>query len=174
MASMEGIDAMWKCLAILLLATNAFAQTDDGAVRTGTTAGEVSFNYTAFFDDAAIDHRGVAGGMRVHLTPRVSVGPELAYLIGPRDDRDLVLTGNLTFDFRKPRIGQPGRVEPYVIVGAGLLSHTSNNWSGVSPFVAWGGGARVWLGRNVYAASDVRLGWSPHMRVSGTVGIVGR
>ena len=165
---------MWKCIPLLLLATSAFAQTDASAVKAGTTTAEVSFNYAAFFDDGAIDHRGVAGTMRVHVTPRLSIGPELRYLMGPGDDRDVVLTGNLTIDFRKPRVGQAGRIEPYAVVGAGLLSHSSTNWSGVSPFVTWGGGARVWLARQVYAASDVRLGWYPHMRVTTTVGIVGR
>ncbi len=169
-----GFKACATFLVLILFPGALLAQPDEATARAGTTAAEVSFNYVAFLDDAVIDHQGVAGGMRVHLTPRLSVGPELAYLIGPRDDRDVILTGNLTIDFRKPRIGVPGRVEPYAVVGAGILSHTSNNWTGVSPFVAWGGGARVWLGRKVYAASDVRLGFSPHIRVSGTIGIVGR
>jgi hypothetical protein len=166
---------MWKTVpAFLLLATNAFAQTDDRAVTAGTTAAEISANYATFFDDGAIDHRGVAGAMRVHVTPRLSVGPELVYLIGPGSDRDVVLTGTLTIDFRTPRIGRAGRIEPYAVVGAGLLSHRSGNWAGVSPLVTWGGGARVWLARQIYAASDVRLGWYPHMRIAGTMGIVGR
>jgi hypothetical protein len=171
--SSEGLNPCATFLVLLLFPGALLAQPAETTARAGSTAAEVSFNYVAFYDDAVIDHQGVAGGMRVHLTPRLSVGPELAYLIGPRDDRDVVLTGNLTIDFRKPRIGVAGRVEPYAVVGAGILSHTSNNWTGVSPFVAWGGGARVWLGRKVYAASDVRLGFSPHIRVSGTIGIVG-
>jgi hypothetical protein len=169
-----GLKACATFLILLVVPGALLAQPAESTARAGTTAAEASFDYVAFADDATIHHQGVGGAMRVHLTPRLSVGPELAYLIGPGDDRDVVLTGNLTIDFRKPRIGVPGRVEPYAVVGAGILSHTSNNWTGVSPFVAWGGGARVWLGRKVYAASDVRLGFSPHIRVSGTIGIVGR
>jgi hypothetical protein len=164
------------CLSLVLVAGFSLPATaqNPAAVGAGTAAAEISGNYTSFFDDGAIDHAGLSGALRVHLTPRISVGPELAYLVGPGRDRDVLLLGNVAFDFRRPMAGLPGRVEPYVVVGAGLLAHTTGSWSGVSEAVVWGGGARVWVSRRVYVGSDVRLGWHPHLRVSGTVGIIGQ
>jgi hypothetical protein len=157
-----------------MAAMPAAAQSSGAAVHPGTMAGEASVGYAAFLDDGAIDHGGVAGAMRVHLTPRISVGPELAFLVGPGRDRDVVVLGNVTFDIRRPAIGVAGRVEPYLVIGAGLLAHTDGRGWGVGRAVAWGGGARVWLGRRVYWSSDVRMGWTPHVRVSSAIGVTVR
>ena len=152
----------------------AAAHSGGQAVRPGTTAGEASVGYAAFLDDGAIDHGGVAGAMRVHLTPRISVGPEAAFLAGPGRDRDVLVLGNVTLDIRRPAIGVPRRVEPYLLVGAGLLAHSSGRGFAVGRVVALGGGARVWLGRRVYWSADVRMGWPPHVRASSAVGVTGR
>jgi hypothetical protein len=148
------------------------------AVRPGTMFGQVSGNFTTFLDDGPIDHVGVGSALRVYLTPRLSIGPELVYLIGPGNDRDVLLFASLTVDLKRPMLGQVGRVEPYLVAGAGLLSHSdsynSYTSSNVSRAFSWGGGARVWVARRVYIASDVRLGWTPNIRVTGTVGVIGR
>lgn len=151
------------------------AEDEAGAVRFGTTAAEFSTGYTAFYDDGLLNHAGVGGALRVHLTPRLSVGPELSYHAGPGSDRDLILFGLVTFDLRTPRVGQAGRVEPYLLAGAGLLRHSSSyggvSYSSSAAMVTWGGGARVWLSRRVYAGADVRMGWEPHLRVLAVVGV---
>jgi hypothetical protein len=38
--------------------------------------------------------------------------------------------------------------------------------------VTGGGGARVWLTDRVYALGEFRLGWEPHYRVTGGVGVL--
>ena len=168
-------------LTILLCSTfasMAAAQSADTSsdTRPGTTAGEVSVGYTAFLDDGVINHGGVGGSARIYVTPRLSVGPELVYMIGPGNDRDLLLFANLTVDLTKPRLGRVGRVEPYLVVGAGLLNHRNSfdgySSSGSSVAYSWGGGARVWVSRRVYVASDLRMGWAPNVRVMGTVGVI--
>ena len=148
---------------------------DADTARLGTTAAEFSAGYTAFYDDGLLNHAGVGGALRVHLTPRLSVGPELSYHAGPGSDRDLILFGLVTFDLRTPRAGRAGRVEPYLLAGAGLLRHTASyggeSYSVSGRMVTWGGGTRVWLSRRVYAGADVRLGWEPHLRVLAVVGV---
>ena len=171
-------------LTILLCSTfasMAAAQSADTAdassdTRPGTTAGEVSVGFTAFLDDGVINHGGVGGSARIYVTPRLSVGPELVYMIGPGNDRDVLLFANLTVDLRRPRLGLVGRVEPYLVVGAGVLSHSNSfggySSSGSSVAYSWGGGARVWVARRVYFATDLRMGWAPNVRVMGTVGVI--
>ena len=51
--------------------------------------------------------------MRWSLTPKVSVGPEVVFMRGPGDDRDVFLTGKVIVDF------MPGRlVSPYFVADA--------------------------------------------------------
>jgi opacity protein-like surface antigen len=165
-------------LFLSALTSTAAAQSIDTApdVRPGATAGEFSGGYTAFFDDGVIDHGGVGGSARVYVAPRLSVGPELVYMIGPGNDRDVLLLANLTVDLRRPRLGLVGRVEPYLVAGAGLLRHSNSfggySSSGSSVAYSWGGGARVWVARRIYVASDIRAGWTPNVRVTGTVGVI--
>ena len=168
-------------LTLLFLSTltsTAAAQSVDTApdVRPGTSAGELSGGFTTFFDDGMIDHGGVGGSARIYVAPRLSVGPELVYMIGPGNDRDVLLFANVTVDLRSPRLGRVGRVEPYLVAGAGLLFHSNSflgySTSSTSVAYTWGGGARVWVARRVYVASDIRVGWTPNVRVMGTVGVI--
>lgn len=164
-------------VSVLLFAPPAAAQSpgaEADAARRGTSLAEVSAGYTAFLDDGILDHTGVGGALRVHLTPRISVGPEVSYQSGPGNDTDLMLLGVATFDIRRARIGRPGRVEPYLLAGAGLLNHSGSYGSDASMAVTWGGGTRVWVSRRVYVGGDVRMGLAPHIRVLGTVGVVPR
>src|SRR5262245_12139098 len=71
-----------------------------------TPVAEFAVGHAAFADDATIHHVTFGGSLRWYLTPRLSAGPELVYLRGPGSDRDLTLTGNVTFDLLSPR---PGR-----------------------------------------------------------------
>jgi hypothetical protein len=114
-------------------------------------AAEATIGYTGFGDDGLIHHTGIGATLRVHLTPRLSVGPEISYHIGPSRDRDLLLQGVAYFDLRRPSPGAPGRIEPYVLAG---------------------GGARVWVTRRAYVVADARLGWPPNVRVVTGLGLL--
>ena len=155
-------------LLVLLIAAPAGAQT--------TTAVEAVGGYAGFVDESLVDHAVVGASGRIHLSPRISIGPEVVYMRGPRFDRDLFVTGNLTFDFLvAPSNARRGMVSPFVTVGAGLMRHRdrfgSNTFTSSEGAVTGGGGARVWLTDRVYALGEFRLGWEPHYRVTGGVGV---
>ena len=159
-------------LALLLTAGNALAQSSD--IRPAPAV-EFLVGYAGFVDDATIDHAIVGAAGRVYLTPRVAIGPEFVYMRGPDSDRDLFLTGNLTFDVLPPAKGRPRRVTPFLVAGGGFFQHS--NRFGSSTFTSYegaftaGGGVRGWITERVYALADVRLGWELHARVNAGIGI---
>ena len=136
---------------------------------------EVTGGGAEFLYESVLKHGLVGAGARIYLWPRLSVGPELTYMIGPGNDRDLFVTGNLIFDVLSPRAGTSRRVTPFLLAGAGLMRH-SNQFSGRS-FSATGGaatmglGGRAWVNRRTFVAMDARLGWEPHLRLAATVGV---
>ena len=113
----------------------------------------------------------VGGAARFYVSPRISLGPEVAY-ISADSHHHLMLTGNLTFDFLSQR-----RVTPFVLAGGGIF-HTSEEFRFTNStsthtegaFTA-GGGIRALLGNRVTVGTDVRVGWELHVRLSGTLGI---
>jgi len=159
-------------LALVLTAGNALAQSSD--IRPAPAV-EFLVGYAGFVDDATIDHAIVGAAGRVYLTPRVAVGPEFVYMRGPDSDRDLFLTGNLTFDVLPPRAGRSRRVTPFLVAGGGFFQHSDR--FGSSTFTSYegaftaGGGVRGWITKRVYALADVRFGWELHARVNAGVGI---
>jgi hypothetical protein len=165
---------MWArrsaCLAVLvlLLTHKALAQAPEARPA---PAVEFLAGYAGFADDATIDHAIAGTAVRFHLTPRLAVGPELVYMWGPGSDRDLYLTGNLTFDILPPRSGRPARVSPFLVAGGGFFQHSDRFGSSYEGAFTAGGGARAWIGERVYAVADVRIGWELHARANGGVGI---
>lgn len=159
-------------LALLLIAGNARAQSTE--IRPAPAI-EFLAGYAGFVDDATIDHAIVGAAARVYLTRRMAVGPEFVYMRGPREDRDLYLTGNLTFDVLPPSSGVPRRVTPFLVAGGGFFQHSDR--FGASDFTSYegaftaGGGVRGWISRRVYILADVRFGWELHARVNGGIGI---
>lgn len=152
----------------------AAAQGEGSLVAPGAAAAEIAVGYTGFGDDGLIHHSAAAGTLRSHLTPRVSVGAELSYHIGPRRDRDTLLMGLAIFDIRRPRAGRAGRVEPYFVVGGGLMHHGSAYGSGSSWTAMGGGGTRVWVGKRAYVTAEGRMGWPPNIRILTAVGVLFR
>jgi hypothetical protein len=132
---------------------------------------DVGGGWAGFIDDSMIDHAVVSGALRVHLTPRISVGPEITYMIGPDEDRDLFITGNLTFDFIRVERQMP-LVRPYVVVGGGYMQHRNRFGDAFvaheGAFTA-GGGIRVRISDRLSVAPEARLGWEPHVRLGATV-----
>jgi hypothetical protein len=136
---------------------------------------ELTAGYAGFVDDALLGHRVVGLALRGHLSPRISVGPEVVYMAGTGDHRDLFLTANVTFDLLSPRIGRAGRVTPFLVAGGGLMRSSdrfgSVSFSSTEGAVTGGGGMRAWVTPRVYVASEFRVGWELHFRVTGTVGV---
>jgi hypothetical protein len=154
-------------LSLMLIAAPATAQ---------TAAVEAIGGYAAFVDESFIDHAVFGAASRFSLSPRVSIGPEIVYMRGPGFDRDLFVTGNLTFDVLRPAGGvRRGIVQPFLVAGGGLMRHSdrfgASTFTSAEGAVTGGGGARVWLTDRVYALGEFRLGWEPHYRATGGVGV---
>jgi hypothetical protein len=159
-------------LTFVLAAGGAFAQSSDPRPA---PAVEFLAGYAGFVDDATIDHSIFGAAGRVYLTPRLAIGPELVYMVGPNSDRDLYLTGNLTFDVMRPRQGRPRRVTPFLVAGGGFFQHSDRvgtfSYTTYEGAFTGGGGVRGWITDRVYALGDVRFGWELHMRLNGGIGI---
>ncbi len=137
---------------------------------------EIAAGSVGFADDGIVYETLVGGAARLYLSPRVSVGPEFAH-IGSDRHSHLMLTGNVTFDLLRPSNRQPRRVTPYVVVGGGLYQTREQfpgrgtYTSGEGTFTA-GGGLRLLAGPRVTIGADARIGWEPHVRLSGTIGVL--
>ena len=157
-------------VCVLVFAGSAASAQTVGATG-GKAAAELALGYAGFVDDAMIQHGVVGGAVRWHLTPRLSVGPELTYMRGPGDDRDLMLTGNVTFDLVSP---SSRRVVPFVVAGAGLFRHSDR--IGPSPYSSSegaftaGGGVRTFVDDRWYLGVEARAGWELHTRVGVVIG----
>jgi hypothetical protein len=137
--------------------------------------GEFAAGVLMFPDEGVVTEGFVGGAGRFYLLPRISVGPEVAYISGDRHSH-LMLTGNMTFDFLGPENGQPRPVTPFAVVGGGLFRSryifpeneifTHNEGS----FTA-GGGIRVRMADRVVAGVEARLGWETHIRLNGFIGV---
>src|SRR5262245_6745526 len=137
---------------------------------------ELAAGALLFADDGVVKEGFVGGTVRLYVLPRISVGPEIAYIQGERHHH-LMLTGNVTFDLlHRLSGGGPRSVMPYAVVGAGLFQTTQqfpNNGTFTSSEGAFtaGGGVRTLVGEYVTVGAEARVGWELHLRVNGTVGI---
>jgi hypothetical protein len=144
------------------------------AAQTGRpVAVEGTVGWAGFVDDATIHHRVFGGGVRIPIRRRLSVGPEVVYMIGPATDRDLFLYGSLWVDLVTERAHT--RVVPYCVFGGGYFRH-SNRFGSVTfasreGSVTAGGGVRVHLTDRVSVGGDLRIGWEPHLRATAHVGV---
>jgi hypothetical protein len=161
--------------ASLLLILAAPAPAQSGLASRPPAAVEAFAGYAGFVDESLIEHAVLGTSARIYLTPRIALGPELAYMRGPGADRDLFLTGNLTFDLLSPRQGRPRRVSPFLVAGGGFMRHSDSfgagTFSSSEGAVTGGGGVRVRLNDRAYAVADFRVGWEPHVRVTGGIGV---
>ena len=135
---------------------------------------ELAVGSVMFVDDGIVNETLIGGAARFYLLPRVSVGPEISYIKGDNHSQ-LILTGNVTLDLRRAVSGQLRRVTPYIVVGGGVFQSRDQSPRGTSTssegtFTA-GGGVRFLAGERVTVGVDARIGWEPHLRLSGTVGV---
>jgi hypothetical protein len=129
-----------------------------------------------FFPDNAVVAEGFAGGAaRVYVSPRVSIGPEVAFVSGDNHSH-LMLTGNATFDLVRPVGGEPRPLTPFVAVGAGMFQ-TRESFPNDAVFThtegafTAGGGVRARVGKRVFVGAEARVGWELHLRLNGSVGL---
>jgi hypothetical protein len=150
-------------IAVLAFATSTFAQDR----RKGSV--EAVSGWVGFVDESMINHGILGGAVKWHPSPRVAIGPEIVYMIGPGSDRDLFVTGNVTFDVFA---GRP--VTPFFVLGGGAMHHTENfgfqKFSANEGAFTGGGGVRVAIGDRFYVAPEARLGWELHSRLSVVAG----
>lgn len=167
---------MRRCAAgfgsCLLLAACLSARPAGAQPRRAPTA-EVSGGWAGFVDDATINNGTVGGAAVWEVSPRVRIGPELIYMMGPDRDRRLFATGKLLVDLIRPRTGR-SRVTPYVVADGGFSRYTDRIGTGTftsyEGAVSGGGGVRLWVSDRVYLAPEIRLGWELHTRATLTVG----
>lgn len=141
------------------------------SLRRPPPALEIFAGYAGFVDDSTIPHTVFGGAGRVYLTQTLGVGPEFVYMRGPGSDRDLYLTGNVTWDMLRPLNDAPRRVTPFLVAGGGLFRHTERFGSGAEGAFTAGGGTRVRITDRVYGLADFRIGWEPHYRITGGIGV---
>lgn len=135
---------------------------------------ELAAGWVGFADDGIVSEGLVAGGARLYLFPRVSVGPELVYIDGPNHSH-LVVTGNVTWDVLAPTNRRPHRITPFVVAGGGVFQTREHLFNGTytsreGAFTA-GGGVRAFVGDRVTVGLEMRVGWEPHVRINGLVGL---
>jgi hypothetical protein len=123
--------------------------------------------WLAFPDEGIVNEPLIGGAARWHLTPRLSLGPEVVYIHGASHSH-LVVTGNVVFDFRPDQ-----SVQPFIVVGGGMFQTHEEFFddaftSREGAFTA-GGGVRARLTDRVSAGLDARVGWEPHIRIGGVV-----
>lgn len=130
---------------------------------------DIAFAWVGFPDDGTVSEALVGGAARWHLRPRLSIGPEVVYIQGDNHSH-LVLTGNLTFEFRPQQT-----VQPFLVVGGGMFqTHEEffddavTSWEGA--FTA-GGGVRGRITDRVSVGIDARAGWETHIRIGGIISI---
>ena len=145
------------------------------AGRAESPAAVPAFTFTGgradFADDGRIPHGVFGGGVEWVATRHIALGPEVLYMVGPGEDRDLFVLGVARIGIRP----LARRVAPFVTAGAGMMTH-SNRYGG-QPFSSvegafvFGGGVRINATPHVYIAPEFTMGWEPHVRVSVTAGI---
>ena len=131
---------------------------------------DLQAGWIGFADDGIVSETMFAGAMRWYASPRVAIGPELIYIAGGNHSH-FVVTGNATFDLLRDR-----RVTPFLVAGGGLFQ-TREDFPGMPSFTSnegaftAGGGVRVAAGDRITLGVDVRMGWEPHLRINGVLGI---
>ena len=125
----------------------------------------------SFPDDGTVTEAMVGGNGRFYVSPRISVGPEIAFIQGGNHSH-LMLTGNMTVDLG--RVGSS--VTPFVVAGAGLYRTNETGFNN-GPFshnegaFTAGGGVRGRIGDYLIVGAEARVGWELHMRYNGFIGV---
>ena len=156
---------MKAALTIAMLAAPITAAAQD---RPAVVA-ELALGSVGFADDGIVSEALLGGAARFYVASRVGIGPEIVYLSGPNHSH-LVVTGNMTLDLMAPVARHS-----FSRVGGGLFQTRESFPSGGSTSnegaFSFGGGVRIAAGDRVMLGFDARIGWEPHLRLNGTLGV---
>jgi hypothetical protein len=124
---------------------------------------ELTLGTSAFIDEETpFDHWVIGGSLNIRVTDKLSVAPQLLYMIGPGTDRDLMLTGNVEY-----RLASSEHLALYVVGGGGLLQQrqdfgtktfTANTWE-----ASGGLKAKFYITDRWYAAPEFRIDHEPFL-----------
>src|SRR5262249_13949072 len=118
------------------------------------------------FADEGLIHHGVLGVMTdVRLASGLRAAAEVLYHIGPRNDLDVSLVPVLSYDFQLLK-----RVSPFVTAGYGVLLHSGGRRWAKRPTYGVGAGTKFAISKHLFVAEEVRFGWEPAIRVTGSRG----
>ena len=128
-----------------------------------------------FADDGVVAEGFAGGTARVYLTPRISVGPEVAFIQGTNHSH-LMLTGNVTFESALP--GKRQIPADYAVRGRGRRT-VSNPRAVSEPRALHLLRRRIHRGRrrprphrrHVVVGAEARIGWELHLRLNGLIGV---
>ena len=127
--------------------------------------------YAGFLDEATIHNAVLGAALRIPLSSRLAVGPEVLYLRESTSVQNYVVQMNVTWE-----IGLRKRARPYLVVGAGLLHQRAEFPGAIDPTFSsneltgnGGAGLRVRLSERFVMSPEFRLGWEPLLRA--TIGI---
>lgn len=162
------------CCAVVVGAFVLMAPSIVAAQERSWTA-EITVGWAGLVDDATKNYLVLGGSVRRHVTPRVSIGPELVIMNNSAllRDRLMMLTGNVVFDAFPSNGSAARRVIPFVVAGGGIFAGreqfgTGPYWATDPAFTA-GAGVRAKVSDAVSLGAEYRLGWELHQRLSGSV-----
>jgi hypothetical protein len=161
-------------LALIAIALMATPSPAAGQARPAPAA-ELAAGALLFADDGLVTEGFAGGAVRFYVLPRISVGPEVAFIRGENHSH-LMFTGNVTFDVLRPVNGEPRPVTPFAVAGGGLFRTREpfpNNevFTSIDGAFTAGGGMRALVGKCVIVGAEVRVGWELHIRLNGMVGV---
>jgi hypothetical protein len=170
---MGGLRSAGQCGAFVIMsvlaADPAFAQARPKSVA------ELAAGTLLFADDGVVKEGFIGGTARFYVLPRISVGPEIAFIEGNNHSHQ-ILTGNMTVDLIRPVAGEPRTVTPFVVAGAGLF-RTRERFPSRETFTSSegaftaGGGVRALVGTSLILGAEARIGWELHIRFNAIVGV---
>src|SRR5262245_23938606 len=106
-------------LVTMALLTGVFPASAAAQGRPGPTI-EAAGGALVFPDDATVTERFGGGTVRFYVTPRISIGPEFAFISGERHTHQM-LTGNVTVDLLGAPAAGSRPLTPFVVAGGGLF-----------------------------------------------------
>jgi len=148
-------------LCILLFSSLATAQ---GTATLSRYELRTSGGWIGFADDSIINHYLVGASLRIAVTGGLAVEPEVTYMVGPREDRDIVFAPVVSWEFGKKR------VRPYLLGAAGILWHHDQFVWGTDSIASGGFGVRAQINKHWSIAPEFRVGMSPHLEAKVAVG----
>ncbi len=171
-AGISGQDAKVAIVVFVLLAAPmthlAAAQDLPGP------AVELAAGWVGFADDGIVSEGLIGGAARWYLLPHFSVGPEVVYMNGDNHSH-LMVTGNVTWDLLAPTNRRPRAVTPFLVAGGGVFQTREHLFNGTytssEGAFTGGGGVRALVADRLTLGFETRVGWEPHIRINGLIGL---